>query len=391
MGAKVAVVRGRRAAWKCIQRGWWLGVALWCSACAAPQRPPEMARVAEVRGSPAAVEAEKWAPQAHAHALELEERAERALKDGDDAGAALLAEQAIAAHEHAFVLARLARAERRRLDAQRELAERRQAFDELRAQHQRLEAEAAGLELQAQAARAALPLPAHELGSAERQESRRRAAGALATQARLLCVGARLLGETQAVAAPLARLDELDQKLGSGAGPKEIETATELRTECSRVISNVRQKNVAPAARGSAAPPAPGASAPLAADVLLDELSDAGVAPSRDDRGVAVSLRDVFAGDGALTPAAREALERLGRVAGAHPDFPVLLVGHSGVPRAPELDTRLALVRSELARSGASKIDVLAVGDRIPLLPPGSPSARERNQRVELVFVAPGF
>ena len=53
--------------------------------------------MAEVRGSPAAVEAEQWAPQAHAHALELEERAERALNDGDDAGAALLAEQAIAA------------------------------------------------------------------------------------------------------------------------------------------------------------------------------------------------------------------------------------------------------------------------------------------------------
>ena len=385
-------VNGRRVVQNRMKWGRWLGLALWGCACGAAQRPPEMARVAEVRASPAAVEAEQWAPQAHAHALELEERAERALNDGDDSGAALLAEQAIAAHEHAFVLARLARAERRRLDAQRELDERRQALDELRAQHQHLEAEAAGLELQAQATRAALPLPPYELGSAERQESRRRAAGALATQARLLCVGARLLGETQAVAAPLARLDELDQKLGSSAGPKEIETATELRTECSRVITNVRQKNVAPAARGAAAAPgAAVAGAPVAADVLLDELSAAGVAPSRDDRGVAVSLRDAFAGDGALTPAAREALERVGRVAGAHPDFPLLLVGHAGAPRAPELEERLALVRLQLASSGASKIDVLAVGDRIPLLPPGTPSARQRNQRVELVFVAPGF
>lgn len=359
-----------------------------------------MARVAEVRAAPASAEAEAWAPQAHAHALELEERAQRAFEGGDAEAAALLAEHAIAAHEHAWVLTRLARAERRRLDAEAALAEQRRVLGDLQAQHQRLSAEAAGLELRAQAARAARPLPAPEASASERQESRRRAVAALSAQARLLCVSARLLGEGTRVEPLVRRLDELDQQSGSGSSAAPISAATDLRAECLAVISSVRQKNSAAAARLAPLASAPAASAggaaalaaPVPADVLLHELSAAGASPSRDERGVSVALRDVLGADGKLTGTARAAIGKFAQVGGAHPDFPVLLVGH-GVPArsGADIERQLQLVSEELAGAGLTRIEKQSVGDRQPLLPASSAAARARNQRIELVFVAPGF
>lgn len=397
----------------------WLlaGVGLWLSACAGAARPPVMARLDEVRASPAAAEAEKWAPQAHAHALEHQARADRALRDGDAEAAALLAERAIAAHEHAWVLARLARAERRRLDAEAELERHRSTLDALRARHQQLAAEAEALEVRAQVERSMSALPPHEASPAERQQARQRAAAALSAQARLLCVSVRLLGDEQRASPLIARLDELDRKLASGAAPKGLDAAAELRWGCSRLISDVRRQNTAPAAEtsrsgssragalgagepgpagsaedSSAGPPSTARVAPVPADVLLDELSAAGATPSRDDRGVSVSLRGLFGPGGQLTGAARDELQRLGRVADAHPDFPLLLVGHSASPQGDaEVERQLQIVRTALGAAGVGEPAVESVGDRQPLLPPRSPAARERNQRIELIFVAPGF
>ena len=390
-------------------RARWLPLALaaWLVSCAPPARPPAMARMAEVHAAPATAEAEMWAPQAHARALELEARAEQSLRDGDAEAAALLAERAIAAHEHAWVLTRLARAERRRIEAQGELDEQRRTLDELRAQHQRLSAEAAALELRAQVARSSLPVPPQEASAADRREARQRAAAALSAQARLLCVGARLLGEEQRVTPLLTRLDDLDRQSASGVESK-LEAASELRSQCLAVISEIRRQNMAPASRlpraasvppagpsggaGASAPPPAASAAPLPADALLDELSAAGAAPSRDERGVAVSLRELLGPDGTLTEGARAGLERLVRVAEAHPDFPVLLVAHSGSERgAADVDRQLSTLRAALSAAGVSKLAVESVGDRQPLLPERSPGARARNQRIELVFVAPGF
>lgn len=382
----------------------------WFVACAAPTRPPVMARMAEVHAAPATAEAETWAPQAHAHALGLEAQAEQALRDGDADSAALTAEHAIAAHEHAWVLTRLARAERRRIDAEQELEQQSRTLGELRAQQQRLAAEAAALELRARVARSALPGPPHETSAAERREARQKAAAALSTQARLLCVAARMLGDEMRAAPVLAQLEDLDRRLASASESNLLEKAAELRADCLRVLSEVRRQNTAPAAgspgQGSAAPDGAIAAAPVAgssrggrqgapplpADVLLEELSAAGAAPSRDERGVAVSLRDLFGPDGKLTERARPELERIVRVAEAHPDFPVLLVGHASSQRSmPDVERQLSLLRSSLAAAGVSRLAVESVGAGQPLLPERSPSAPARNQRIELVFVAPGF
>jgi hypothetical protein len=249
----------------------------------------------------------------------------------------------------------------------------------------------------------------------ERQESRRRAVGALSAQARLLCVAARLLGEGRRVEPLVSRIDELDRQAEGGAAAKQLETAADLRAECLAVISEVRQKNSSAAARSGAAlsaapasPPAespaaapvaaPAAGAPAApaapvpADVLLGELSAAGASPSRDERGVAVALRGLVGADGKLTGAARTELGRLAKVGGAHPEFPVLLVGHGApAPGTPNVERQLQLVSEALSGAGLGRVEVQTVGDRQPLLPVRSPDARTRNQRIELVFVAPGF
>ncbi len=359
--------------------------------CAGTPRSALLDRVGEMRSAPAAKDAAEWAPQVHAHALELEKRAQRALEDGDVAAAEIFAGGALAAHEHAWVLARLARAERRRLAAEAELEEQRRALGELQAQEQRLRAEAGDLELRARVVKNALPLAAHEAASPERAEARRKAAAALATQGRLLCVAARMLGEAEAIQAPLARLDELDRELDAGKGARALETATELRGQCLRIISDLRRKQsgLSGAAGGVAGSTG---SSPVPADLVLSELSAAGQAPARDERGVAVVLRDVFAADGSLSAAGRAQLQRLSETARAHPDFPLLLVGHTGgsAPR-PVMDRQLSTLASELGALGVERVATLDAGARQPLLPPQLPRARERNQRIELVFVAPGL
>jgi hypothetical protein len=369
------------------------------TACAPAARPALLAKVAEVRTSPAAQEAETWAPQAHAHALELEQRSERAATAGDTAAAQILAEHALAAHEHAWVLTRLARAERRRLAAEAELSEQQRALGELLAQDQQLSADAAALEVRARVVRSSLPLAAHDAATPERQEARRRAAAALSTQGRLLCVAASMLGEANAVKAPLARLDELDRELDAGKAQRALELASELRGECLRVISNARRQHSAvsaPSPAVAAATKSPvaatsSASAAIPADLLLSELSATGQLPSRDERGVSVVLRGIFAADGNLNDSGRGQLARLVEVAKAHPDFPVLLVGHTAVPEARAAMARqLNALESELQTLGVERVAFHDAGARQPLLPAQLPRARERNQRIELVFVAPG-
>jgi outer membrane protein OmpA-like peptidoglycan-associated protein len=125
-------------------------------------------------------------------------------------------------------------------------------------------------------------------------------------------------------------------------------------------------------------------------NTLLAELSGADYAPVRDERGVVVTLRGTFAQDGKLSPPAASTLQALGRVAVNHAEFPVLVVLHRARAGSAERDQpRLDAVLTPLKQAGASRIEAAWAGDAAPIVEPGRPEANERNERVEVVFVAP--
>jgi outer membrane protein OmpA-like peptidoglycan-associated protein len=176
-----------------------------------------------------------------------------------------------------------------------------------------------------------------------------------------------------------AALDKLDADLaGSGAAP--IDQASRARAGCLAALT---------AARRAATPVS---RAPGAGDALLADLSSAGKwSPARDDRGVVVTLRGVFAGSG-LTPAGEARLRELAAVAAAHPAFPVAVVLHSDrEPPAKEVPTWKARAEAvvQVLRSGqAPRVEPVLAGSRAPVVDPAG-SERARNARVEIVFVTP--
>lgn len=122
-----------------------------------------------------------------------------------------------------------------------------------------------------------------------------------------------------------------------------------------------------------------------------------GLSPTRDDRGVAVTLRGLFTG-AQLSKDAKDRLETLGRVAKAHPDFPVEIVIHaSGPAKAPHDDlssdrARGTAVAEAMSRGGAAedKLWVETAGAAHPVLDPSIARDARRNERVEIVFIDPG-
>lgn len=356
-------------------RFWISGALGLIVACASAPRPAIMTQVEQVRLSPSSALSAQWAPQEHARALELEQRAEAELRAGDVKASELLAERALVAHEHAAVLTRLAQAEQRRIAADAELAARQKEMSELQTQQQRLSGEASGLELQAKVLRGAMPLTAHGVATAERRAARRVAAGAVATQARLLCLAAGMLQGKDTIAQQLAALDQLDQDVAKRTGNDVLERAMRQRSECLGRVTQARQ---------AAAERAP-------SDGLLSELSAAGAQPSRDDRGVVVVLRDLFDAGGALSASGRASLERLAAVAKSHPEYPLLVVGHASSAReASTVGKQLDVLKTTLSELGAAKLEAHNAGTQQPVLPGASPRAAERNQRFDIVFVAPG-
>jgi hypothetical protein len=356
-----------------------LTLALLAGCGAATPRPQILGAVESARQSPAAKEAQVSAPQAYARAEELRRRAEAALAAKDSASSQILGEQALAAFEHAVVLSRLAQAEARRGDAEARLARAETELKALEAQEQRVRAETEDFELRARVIADALPLPESGPASPERQQARLEAARALSLQARLLCASARLLEPTRASLAPLlGELDAVDGRLAKKTPPAPIDEAVRLRARCLSELSQVRRpKTLLEPARGTE-------------DALLAELSNAAYAPSRDDRGVVVTLRGVFGKDTTLSSTAASTLQALGRVASTHPAFPVLVVLHRSGGGGGERDKpRLEVVLNTLKQAGAGKVESASGGDAVPLVEPNRPGASERNERLEVVFVAP--
>jgi hypothetical protein len=157
-----------------------------------------------------------------------------------------------------------------------------------------------------------------------------------------------------------------------------IEAAARARASCLDALTRTRR------AAGSAED----------ADALLAQLSArGGLSPSRDERGVVVTLRGAWKGT-ALTPDAERDLRELGRIAAAHPAYPVELVVHDGTPPTEREHAddvaRGRAARAAMSAGGAAVTDanVETVGAALPTLDPAGPDARARNARLEVVFVS---
>jgi hypothetical protein len=305
---------------------------------------------------------------------------------GDDVGATIHAERAVAAYDHSLAVARLAR-------ATTELADARKSFDDATAQAQALDAsrdklqrEAEELEQRARVARERLLPAASNAATGDRDRARMVAARSLVMQARLLCGAARLVAPD---ARGLAETDEdvakLDDRLTRGARPAPIDDAAGVRLRCLDILTRSRR------ALGDDAG---------AADALLAELSaGGGWDPVRDERGVVVTLHDAFHA-AEVTSAAASRLKELGRVAAAHPGFALQVVVHDAQASAAEakgLKDAVAAERADaavqaLAAGGASVARVKSeiAGTRAPLVDPSDARSRARNERLEVVFVGSG-
>ncbi|HYP88553.1 MAG TPA: hypothetical protein VEQ59_10375, partial [Polyangiaceae bacterium] len=307
---------------------------------------------------------------------QLRERAEQAYKDGDQPSAQILSEQALAAYLRATVEARLTRAESRLAEARVLDKQQSDRLAQLDVEQQRLAAEAADLELRAKVARDAEPLAKNEPASPAREKARREAARAIVTQGSLLCVAARLVEPNRAALAPLlGKSDELRKRL-DGAAPAPIDDANALRSDCLRELTLARRPR-------AQAHPSLGES-----DALLSELSRADFLPFRDDRGVVVTLHAVREA-GKLSGKVTDKLTELGRVAKAHPEFPLLVVSHDARAGAKD-DGLSAQAVDALKAAGASRIEARSAGSTTPVVPPERPGATARNERLEVIFVSPG-
>jgi hypothetical protein len=365
----------------------WLALILlctlaWLGSCAAPPRPRIMAKLDAVRDGRAVQEAKRLAPQNHAHAETLRQQAEQARLDDDTAGAQILSEQALAAYQHAFVLARAAKAQRRLVLARARLTEAQEELAGLNEQQQRVTAEAESLQLRSKVIRDAVPLLPNQASTPERESARLAAARSLAVQARLLCAATGLLApDAKELGELVGKIAQLDQQLASHPSAVPIDEAIGLRSRCLRQLTLARR----PATRQA---PAAGRT-----DQLLTELSRPGnLFPFRDDRGVVVTLRGVVTARTTLTGAGAEALALLGRIAGAHPDFPVLVVIHTARDNSGAKEAATAEVVSRaLTEAGAPKVDTEVAGGSQPLVEPSRPGASDHNARIEVVFVAPAL
>jgi len=352
-------------------------VALLAISCSQPSRPAVLTQMDAVRQTPAISEAAALAPQGHAQAEQLRQTAEREWKDGHLASSQIAAERALAAYERTRTLARIVRAERELADTQNQLNESNKALAQLELRQKQAAAEQVDLELQLKVERDAEQLAALSPSNPAREAARREVARALSTQGRLLCASARLLS---APAAPMEalfkQLDGLDEQLAKGRAPAPIDVATRLRAECLHEVVEVRRHKIASNPQGTAG------------DELFVKLSSAELSPSRDERGIAVTLSEAFSGN-ALTPEARAVLKRMAPIVKEQSSVPVLVVVHGANNNAARDESRGREALKVVEQMGASKTDLRIAGDRLPLLDRSAAGAAKRNERLELVFVIP--
>lgn len=356
-----------------------LATALGLAACAAPPRPSVMADAEQMRATPAATEASTLSPAAFAHAESLRGLAEEAYQAKDYVGAQLLSERAIAAYHHAHALARTVRAETTKEAADHQAREAKERLAETEAELARILEGIELLEKRIMVARDALPItPSSPASSAKRELARLASSRALALDARLLCAAAKLLdAKTEGLEEAERALEDLGALL-EAKQPAPIDEASRARARCLESLTRARRKADAVSSVGRA-------------DELLATLSARrAFEPLRDDRGVVVSLRDLFRGD-ALSKEGASTLQGLGKLAAEHPGFPLQVVVHGEAPRE-RASQRGAEVAKALVAAGVAteSIHVEAAGTSRPIADPSVAKSRARNERVEIVFVDPG-
>jgi flagellar motor protein MotB len=371
----------------------WIAAALslvltGCGATA--MRVPSLDEVERARTTDAAKDAAARAPEAYARGEQERAFARAAHASGDDVAANLHAERAMAAYGHAGAVARLSRAIADLADAQKALDDATAQEQSLAASRAKLDLEAQDLERRAQIARDRLLPAASGQAASDREAARTAAARSLAVEARLLCGAARLVGAGAAgLAEAQSEVEQLDARLGSagpaarppakaGARTEVIDDAGVARAHCLDVLT--RSRRATGGNQGDA-------------DALLTELSaSGGWDPTRDERGVVVTLRGAFQGP-TLTDDGEAKLENLGRVAAAHPGFGLQVVVHDAQPPAAKDDSdarRADAAVKALVTGGAAATRVKAelAGARAPAADPGDAHLRTRNERIDIVFVA---
>jgi flagellar motor protein MotB len=337
-----------------------------------------------VRASPATQQGAALAPQQFAHADDLRALANQEAQRGDQVAASIEAARAITAYEDALALARLARATTESDDAKATLASDEARAQTLASERADVEREADELAKKLQVAHEAIASVPSGRADPEREAARRVAARSLAAEARLLCGAARLLSPSlEGLEGAEKDVSEIDAQLDK---PKRgaltpIDGAARARAACLALLTRARRTS--------------NASFQGEPDALLSELSASGSwDPTRDERGVVVTLREVFRGT-ALTAAAGKALAELGRVASAHPSFAIQIVVHDAAPPSPaeaEADVeRARTAAAALIAGGAAEARVKpeADGARAPIVDPSDERHRSRNARVDVVFVSP--
>jgi flagellar motor protein MotB len=339
---------------------------------------PRLAEVDRVRETPAAREAADLAPQAYARAEAERSEARKAEGSGDQVAALLYADRAVAAYEHAFVLARLARATKENDVAQGALVTAAERTRELATSRQQVDAEGDQLEKAIAIAREAQPTAASGPTDAKREAARVVAARALVAEARLLCGSARLVApDAPGLADVEKEAADLEAQIDAKPHPAPIDAAARVRAKCLEKLTAAR--------RGSARV--------TGSDELLAEISArGGLDPSRDERGVVVPLRELFEGTN-LAKKAEPLVAELGRIAAAHPDVGVQVVVHDATSPSKadtELDGRRAdaIVKALVAAgANAERVKGELAGARAPIVDPADLAHRAMNARVDVVFV----
>jgi hypothetical protein len=367
-------------------------LALWLCACSAIPAPRVLAEIDSVRESRSALAAKRDAPVAFAVAERLRDQALAALDRDDTATAQVLGEQALAAYEEAVALARVVRADKARARAEAEAAKLEKRLAELDRAHQEIGADIAAVEQRLKVIKSTEPIDPSGVAGPQLEQARWQAVASLHLGARLLCSAARMLAddkkakgsftEPPEVAEAAQALAELDAAVAAKPAAAPIDAAMRARARCLKGLTLVRRA-------GSSPDKAAGAG-----DALLEALSKSGKGvPSRDDRGVVVTLRGLFV-KGELSASGKQQLEDIAQLGANHGAIPVMVVLHqsAAVDDAQQaswlaLGGKVVGVLRQHLGDGRVR-DAHVAGNAAPMVDPAGKHAAQ-NERVEIIFVTP--